>query len=177
MRHPGVSLILATGGAGVVKAAYSAGTPAIGVGPANTPALVCADADVEATAEAVVISKAFDNGLVCGAEHNLVVEASVRDRFMAALERAGAAALGPAEAARFMAAVVRPALIERFVAEMPASRVLVNSPATHGVVGLTTGLNPSLTLGCGTFGGNSTTDNVTYSNLTNIKRLAYYYVP
>jgi len=265
MRHPGVSLILATGGAGVVKAAYSAGTPAIGVGPANTPVLVCADADVEATAEAVVISKAFDNGLVCGAEHNLVVEASVRDRFMAALERVGAAVLGPEEAARFMAAVVRPgsrdlpgqmigqsaaliasvvgithdypirvivvpaeidldspwaseklapllslftvddaeeglalcrqllmihgtghtavihsaqqALIERFAAEMPASRVLVNSPGTHGVVGLTTGLIPSLTLGCGTFGGNSTTDNVTYSNLINIKRLAYYLEP
>ncbi|HYJ71584.1 MAG TPA: acetaldehyde dehydrogenase, partial [Actinomycetota bacterium] len=55
---------------------------------------------------------------------------------------------------------------------MPASRILVNSPGSQGVVGLTTGLMPSFTLGCGTFGGNSTTDNVTYTNLLNIKRLA-----
>ena len=58
--------------------------------------------------------------------------------------------------------------------EMPASRILVNSPGAHGVVGMTTGLIPSLTLGCGTFGQTSTTDNVTYTHMMNIKRLAYY---
>jgi acetaldehyde dehydrogenase/alcohol dehydrogenase len=56
--------------------------------------------------------------------------------------------------------------------EVPASRILVNSPATQGCLGIGNGLVPSLTLGCGTFGGNSTTDNVTYTNLLNIKRLA-----
>ncbi len=64
-------------------------------------------------------------------------------------------------------------MIDRFAAAMPASRILANSPASHGVIGLTTGLMPSLTLGCGTFGGNSTTDNVSYQNLLNIKRLAH----
>jgi CRP-like cAMP-binding protein len=72
--HPGVSLVLATGGAGMVRAAYSSGTPAIGVGPANTPTLICADADPDQVAQAVVMSKSFDNGLICGAEHNLIVE-------------------------------------------------------------------------------------------------------
>jgi acetaldehyde dehydrogenase / alcohol dehydrogenase len=65
-------------------------------------------------------------------------------------------------------------LIQRFGLEMPASRILVNSPGTHGVVGISTALTPSLTLGCGSFGGNSTTDNVTYSHLMNVKRIAYF---
>jgi acyl-CoA reductase-like NAD-dependent aldehyde dehydrogenase len=64
--------------------------------------------------------------------------------------------------------------INRFAAAVPASRILANSPASHGVIGFTTGLMPSLTLGCGTFGSNSTTDNVSYRNLLNIKRLAHY---
>jgi acetaldehyde dehydrogenase/alcohol dehydrogenase len=63
-------------------------------------------------------------------------------------------------------------LQQRFGREVPASRILVNGPATHGCIGIGNGLVPSLTLGCGTFGGNSTTDNVTYTNLLNIKRLA-----
>ncbi|HET8627581.1 MAG TPA: aldehyde dehydrogenase family protein [Thermomicrobiales bacterium] len=264
MGHPGVALILATGGAGLVKAAYSSGTPAIGVGPGNAPALVCADADPDAAAQAVVLSKSFDNGLICGAEHNLVVVEAIRDRFVAALERAGAAVLSPTEAARFAGAVVEegrtfrpqiigqdaariaaalgierdhpirlivvpaevdfaspfagekiapvlslfavpdegagfalsrrllehqgaghtavihsgsPATIERFGLAMPASRILANSPAVQGVCGVTSGLEPAFTLGCGTFGGNSTTDNVTYRNLLNIKRLAHYREP
>jgi acyl-CoA reductase-like NAD-dependent aldehyde dehydrogenase len=63
---------------------------------------------------------------------------------------------------------------ERFGTELPASRILVNSPGAQGVVGLTTGLVPSLTLGCGTFGSTSTTDNVTYTHMMNVKRVAYY---
>ena len=91
MRHDGVALILATGGAGMVKAAYSSGTPAIGVGPGNAPAFVTVDADLDAAARHIVISKAFDNGLICGAEHHLVVDTRVRGPFVAALERHGAA--------------------------------------------------------------------------------------
>jgi acyl-CoA reductase-like NAD-dependent aldehyde dehydrogenase len=68
-----------------------------------------------------------------------------------------------------------PALQQRFAEEVPASRILVNGPATHGCIGVGNGLTPSLTLGCGTFGGNSTTDNVTYTNLLNTKRLARPY--
>jgi acyl-CoA reductase-like NAD-dependent aldehyde dehydrogenase len=262
MSHPRVSIVLATGGASMVRAAYGSGTPTIGVGPGNAPALVCADADLSFAAEAVVMSKSFDNGLVCGSENNLIVVESVREAFVAALVTARAAVLTPEEVARFSSFVVvkdthqlrnevvgqsaariaaftgikRPypidvivvpvergsmdeayarekmapilslftvadaqqglalsiellrhegaghtavihtpdaAMIERFAAAMPVSRILANSPATHGVIGFTTGLMPSLTLGCGTFGGNSTTDNVSYRNLLNIKRLAH----
>jgi acetaldehyde dehydrogenase/alcohol dehydrogenase len=262
MRHAGVALILATGGAGMVKAAYSSGTPALGVGPGNAPALVCADADLDAAARCVIFSKTFDNGLICGAEHHLVVDTRVSSLFLAALERQGAAILTEDEARRFTASVVdhahhafRPEivgqsaqtiaahtgivrpylirllvvptesidktnplageklapvlslfrvrneehglavcrallahagaghtavihsrnqlLIERFSDAIPASRILVNVPASQGCGGMTTGLECSLTLGCGTFGGNSTTDNVTYRHLLNIKRVAY----
>jgi acyl-CoA reductase-like NAD-dependent aldehyde dehydrogenase len=261
MRHPGVSMILATGGTAMVRAAYSSGTPAIGVGSGNVPALVCADADPAAAAAAVVESKAFDHGIICGSEDNLVVDAAVGRPFLAALERAGAAVCSAEEAARVAgfafdpvdghlrrealgqsaqaiaaAAGVRrdgpvrvlvlpvpleevdgplgreklapllslfgvdgteqglevcrrllanqgaghtavihtgdPALQQRFAEEVPAGRILVNGPATHGCIGVGNGLTPSLTLGCGTFGGNSTTDNVTYTNLLNLKRLA-----
>jgi acyl-CoA reductase-like NAD-dependent aldehyde dehydrogenase len=100
MRHPVVSMILATGGTAMVKAAYSSGTPAIGVGPGNAPAWVCADADVDAAARTVVASKAFDHGIICGSENNLIVDRSVRDCFIGALQRAGAAVLSPAECDR-----------------------------------------------------------------------------
>ena len=66
------------------------------------------------------------------------------------------------------------ASVRRFATAIPASRIIVNSPATQGLMGITTGLVPSLTLGCGTWGGNSTTNNVTYKDLLNIKRVAYY---
>lgn len=266
LTHPGVSLILATGGAGMVKAAYSSGTPAIGVGPSNTPCWICADADPTAAAQAVLLSKAFDNGLICGAEHNLVVDRAVREAFVEALVAGGAAVLTPAETTAFAAAVIDPEtggfrslvigqsaqaiadflglrreypirvivvptddpspdnpfagekiapilslftadgteagmatctallsfhgaghtavihtrdaeLIERFGRAMPAGRILANSPAVQGVVGLTSGLDPSFTLGCGTFGKNSTADNVTYRHLINVKRLAHYLPP
>jgi acyl-CoA reductase-like NAD-dependent aldehyde dehydrogenase len=262
MAHPGVRLVLATGGSSLVRAAYGSGTPTIGVGPGNAPALICSDADLDHAAQSVVMSKGFDNGLVCGSENNLVVVRAVREAFVAALERSGAAILTAEETLAFIAAVVvpdketfrtnilgksaariaamagisrtytikvivvpvesvaagactrekmapilslltvedeqhgieaslallqlegsghtavvhtrNPEVVDRFARAMPASRILVNSPATHGVIGFTTGLIPSLTLGCGTFGNNSTTDNVSYGNLLNIKRVAHY---
>jgi acetaldehyde dehydrogenase/alcohol dehydrogenase len=266
LSHPGVSLVLATGGSGMVKAAYSSGTPAIGVGPANTPVLIGADADPIQVAAAVVMSKSFDNGLICGAEHNLIVEQPLRARLVEELEKAGAAVLTPDETKRFLMTAVDPAnghwrgqivgqaaqaiagfmkisrpfpikvlivpteevseknplagekifpvlslftasdgqdgvnkarqllgfhgaghtagihsrnpqLIEQFGREMPVGRILVNSPSVQGVVGVTSGLDPSFTLGCGTFGGNSTTDNVSFRNLLNIKRLAHVVPP
>ena len=85
MSHDGVSLVLATGGAGMVTAAYRSGTPALGVGPGNAPCYVAADADIEAVAFGIVSSKPYDNGLICGAEHNLVVDEQVRDELIAAL--------------------------------------------------------------------------------------------
>jgi acetaldehyde dehydrogenase / alcohol dehydrogenase len=212
-------------------------------------------------AAAVVQSKVFDHGIICGSEDNLVVDAAVGAPFQAALEEAGAAVCSPEEAERVAAHAFDPgdghlrrealgqsaqaiaeaagverdrpirvlvlplaldqvdgplgreklapllslfsvggtaqgvevcqrllanqgaghtavihtgdeALQQRFAEEVPASRILVNGPATQGCIGVGNGLTPSLTLGCGTFGGNSTTDNVTYTNLLNVKRLA-----
>jgi acyl-CoA reductase-like NAD-dependent aldehyde dehydrogenase len=262
MSHPLVSMILATGGTGLVKAAYSSGTPAIGVGPGNAPVLICPDADLDEAARAIVQSKTFDNGLICGAEHNLVVDQRVVQPFLVALTLEGAAVLTGEEERRFFATAVdagsqsirsewigqtaaaiaagagierpypirllivraglehlegvyageklapflslftvagedeglalcrtllrhvgagytaiihtaSPERVDRFARAIPAGRILVNSPAAQGCCGMTTGLECSLTLGCGTFGGNSTTDNVTFRHLLNIKRVAY----
>jgi acetaldehyde dehydrogenase/alcohol dehydrogenase len=262
MRHEGVSFILATGGPSMVKAAYSSGTPAIGVGPGNAPVWVCSDADPKAAARMVIGGKSFDNGVICGSENNLVVDASVREPFIAALKAHGAAVLTSDEIDRFTpvvfdaekghlrrelvgqsaqriaekagikrddpirlivapletdrvdgpygreklapilslftvdgvaaglelckrilnnegighTAVIHtndPDLVERFGLEMPASRILVNCPGSQGCAGICGGLTPSLTLGCGTLGGTSTTDNVSYGNLLNIKRIAH----
>jgi len=259
MRHPSVSMILATGGAAMVKAAYSSGTPAIGVGPGNAPAWVCADADVEAAAQMVVAGKAFDHGIICGSENNLVVDQSVRETFIGALRQAGAAVLDATECERLArvafdgehlsrnvlgqaaTAIAAQAGIEvpvgtrvlvaplprqavpgpfggeklapilslftadgqddgiglcrqilgnggsghtavihtrserlqlSFAQQMPVSRVLVNISAAQGCIGVGNGLTPSFTLGCGTYGRTSTTDNVTYTHLINVKRMA-----
>ena len=261
MNHPDVSLILATVGTSMVKAAYSSGTPAIGVGSGNAPVLICADADLSTVAQMIIQSKSFDNGIICGSENNLVVVASVRDDFIRMLEAHGAIILRPDEKNRFTAQVFEPdyprlqrsiigksaqaiakstgirrnkdfrlivvpirqdelqgpygheklapivslstvnneteglqvckrilnnqgrghtaviytqnpELIEQFGREIEASRILVNTLASQGCIGLGTGLTPSFTLGCGTFGGNSTTDNISYTHLINIKRLA-----
>jgi acetaldehyde dehydrogenase / alcohol dehydrogenase len=258
-----VGLLLATGGQAMVHAAYRSGTPAIGVGPGNAPTLIGADADLRHVARSVVMSKSFDNGLICGAENHLIVEASARARLIAELMQQGAAVLTRNESARFQDAAVDPGtrrftsrivgqdaatlarlarierpyaiqllvvptdsvaagnyltaeklapvtslfavastddginmcrrlleidgmghtaiihtcdvgLTQRFAAAIPASRIIVNAPATQGLMGIATGLVPSLTLGCGTWGGNSTTNNVTYKDLLNIKRVAYY---
>jgi acetaldehyde dehydrogenase / alcohol dehydrogenase len=261
MKHPDIAFILATGGPSMVKAAYSSGTPAIGVGAGNAPVLVCADADIQAAARMIVSSKSFDNGVLCGSENNLVVDISVVGEFIKALEASGAQVLTPDEKHRFMvkafdsetltvqrdligksalyiagktdikprnevSLIVVPAdmdemsgplgheklapmislfvvngesegfvvcklilnaegsghtanihtknqkLAERFALEIPASRILVNTPGSQGCAGICSGLTPSLVLGCGTYGGNSTTDNVTYTHLLNIKRMA-----
>ena len=261
MNHPGVSLILATGGTSMVKAAYSSGTPAIGVGPGNAPVLICADADITKAAQNVVVGKSFDNGIICGSENNLIVVSQVHDEFIKALEYAGAIILTADEKNRFTSQVfetdtgslkrniigksakviaeqafikrdkefrliVVPLksseidgpygheklapilslitvkdedegitmakrvlynqgrghtaviytknvdLMRRFGREIDASRILANVPSSFGCVGIGSGLTPSFTLGCGTFGGTSTTDNVTYMHVLNIKRLS-----
>lgn len=261
MSHPGVALILATGGASMVKAAYSSGTPAIGVGAGNAPVLICADADIPKSAQGIVKSKSFDNGIICGSENNLVVVSEIRDEFIKQLEASGAVILTADEknrftpevfesdsptlkkamvgkSAQFMAnqagihrdsdihLIVVPTrldelkgpygheklapilslytvndevegiqlckqildsqgsghtaviytkdreLMSKFGQEIDVSRILVNAPSSFGCIGIGTGLTPSFTLGCGTFGGTSTTDNVTYTHLLNIKRLS-----
>jgi acetaldehyde dehydrogenase / alcohol dehydrogenase len=125
MRHPQVALILATGGAAMVKATYSSGTPAIGVGSGNVPALICADADPQAAAAAVVASKAFDHGIVCGSEDNLVVDASLRAPLVVALQQAGAAVLDGEQTDRVLARAFDPAdgHLHRSVLGQPAGEI------------------------------------------------------
>jgi acyl-CoA reductase-like NAD-dependent aldehyde dehydrogenase len=99
MRSPLVNVILATGGSPMVRAAYSSGNPAIGVGPGNAPALVDASADLEAAAKRILQSKSFDNSVLCTNESVVVAEEAIADKLLAAFERAGAYVAKPAEVA------------------------------------------------------------------------------
>ena len=261
MAHPDVSVILATGGMELVRAAYSAGKPAYGVGPGNAPAYIERSADVEQAVEAVIAGKTFDNGVLCSAENSVVVDRSIAGdvrrafaacggKFLSADERdalarvlvtrrqlpnpelVGQSATAVAERAGIEVPPdtrvllvdlegVGPdhplsieklcpvlsfyevddwregcqrcieilehggmghtmaihsndeAVIREFGLKKPASRIVVNTPTTHGSIGLTTGLDPAMTLGCGGYGGNITSDNISPLHLLTIKRLAY----
>jgi acyl-CoA reductase-like NAD-dependent aldehyde dehydrogenase len=100
MRSPKVSVILATGGTPMVRAAYSSGNPAIGVGPGNAPALVDASADLDAAAKRLVQSKSFDNSVLCTNESVVVALESIADRLLQSLARAGAYVAKPDEVAQ-----------------------------------------------------------------------------
>ena len=89
MKHKDISLILATGGEAMVRAAYSSGTPAIGVGPGNGPAFIEKSADVEKAVKQIMQSKTFDNGVICASEQSVVVEADMKDRVVEAMKKEG----------------------------------------------------------------------------------------
>ena len=261
MKHRRTGVILSTGGSGIVRAAYSSGKPAFGVGPGNVPVLVDRSANVDEAVAKVVEGKSFDYGTVCSSEQTIVAEQTLRERICAALkarkaffcdalqtealakllvtphfavnpecvgqapqkiaQMAGfevpadtsilvveikgvgkqhplsaeklspvlslyfvpdfAGALDACEAIlRFgglgHTAVIHStddARIREYALRMPAFRILVNTPSPHGSVGITTGVFPAMTLGCGAVAGNSTGDNIGPLNLINIKRLAY----
>ncbi|HSB16032.1 MAG TPA: aldehyde dehydrogenase family protein [Bryobacteraceae bacterium] len=261
MKHERTAVILATGGSGMVRAAYSSGKPAFGVGPGNVAVLVDPSADIPDAVERIVAGKSFDYGTVCSSEQALVAEESLRDRIVAELkarkayfcteeqkETLGKLLITPnwtispkfvgqsptkiAEMAGFTVpadtsiivaelqgvgkqhplsveklspvlalyfvkdhgaaldtceAVLRfgglghtcviyakdESRIREFAQRMPAMRVLVNTSAPQGSVGLTTNVFPSMTLGCGAAAGNITSDNVGPQHLINVKRLAY----
>ena len=254
-------LILATGGPGMVKAAYSSGTPALGVGAGNVPAYIERTANVEDAITKIMASKTFDNGTVCASEQAIITDAVIADKVKATLiaqggyflegeklekvkrimERANGSmnpdivgrdamyvaklagievpfgtrllisdekGVGPQypfskekltaligfyvvedwlEACEMCHALLENGgighslsihshnedVIREFGLKKPVSRMLVNTPSTHGAVGITTSLFPSFTLGCGTVGGSSTSDNVTPMNLLNVRRIAY----
>ncbi|MEE8639423.1 MAG: aldehyde dehydrogenase family protein, partial [bacterium] len=259
MSHPDVDLILATGGMAMVRAAYSSGKPAYGVGPGNVPAYVDRSADVAHAVSCIVESKTFDNGVFCSSEQAVVCDAPVRSAAIQEFERAGCVFLNDEQksavaallddngklnnavvgqlAARVaaMAGIDVPAdakiligfedrvgrnvpfswekispvlawydvpdwvngcercleilanggmghtlaihardeqVIREFGLRKPVFRVVVNTPASQGAIGLTTNLAPALTLGCGTLGGNITSDNITPMHLLHIKRVA-----
>ena len=261
MRCREVAVVLATGGLGLVRAAYSAGKPAYGVGPGNAPAYIERTADLSKAVADIITGKTFDNGLLCSSENSVVVDEAVAGEVRREFERQGGYFLNAKNAGRLAAALVtperlpHPALVGRTALEIaervgidapadtrvliapldgvgrehplsleklcpvlsfyvvadwraacerckeilsyggmghtmsihsrdeqvilefglrkPAFRIVVNTPTTLGAIGLTTGLDPSLTLGCGGFGGNITSDNITPRHLLNIKRLAY----
>ncbi len=261
MKHRDVAVILATGGMGLVRAAYSAGKPAYGVGPGNAPCYIEQSADLAQATEDILIGKAFDNGVLCSSPNSVVVDRAVADEVRRQFVQRGAYFVSPAETDRLAAALVtnqrlpHPAFVGKtatfiakqvgvtvppdtrvLIAELkgvgrdfplsieklcpvlsyyvvadwregcerciqilryggmghtmsihsrnediilqfglkkPAGRIVVNTPTTHGSIGLTTGLDPALTLGCGGWGGNITSDNITPRHLLNVKRLAY----
>ena len=261
MRQREVAVILATGGMGLVRAAYSAGKPAYGVGPGNAPCYIERSADVAAAARDIMIGKTFDNGLLCSSPNSVVVDEAVSEEARRQFEAQGARFLSPAEAAALAAALVTPQrlpnpklvgrtakeiaaqvgiqasdgvrvliaplqgvgrdhplsieklcpvlswyvvsdwtegcerciqilryggmghtmsvhsrnddVILQFGLKKPAFRICVNTPTTHGSIGLTTGLDPAMTLGCGGWGGNITSDNISPRHLLNLKRVAY----
>src|SRR5213593_1278121 len=265
MKHRDVAVILATGGMGLVRAAYSAGKPAYGVGPGNAPAYIERTANVKKAVHDIVTGKTFDNGVLCSSENSVVVDEpiaeDVKREFLAqggyfmnkaemdALARVlvtpqrlpnpalvGKSAVAIAEKCgisvpsdtRVLLAPLQgvgrdyPLSIEKlcpvlsyyvvkdwregcerckqilryggmghtmsihsqneqvileFGLHKPAFRIVVNTPTTHGSVGLSTGLDPAMTLGCGGYGGNITSDNISPRHLLNIKRVAYEVTP
>jgi acetaldehyde dehydrogenase (acetylating) len=100
MKHPKVSLILATGGGAMVKAAYSSGTPAIGVGPGNGPSFIERSADIPLAVKRIFDSKTFDNGTICASEQSIVTEACVKKAVMEAIQQQGGYFLPPGDAER-----------------------------------------------------------------------------
>ena len=265
MNHPDVNLILATGGTGMVKAAYSCGKPALGVGPGNVPCYIDKTAKLKTSVNDLVLSKAFDNGMICASEQAALVDKEIAKEFEKLMKEAGCYFVNKDEKEKlaksmfeysdefgyklkshipgqspfkiakdagfkvpedtkvlvvpekgvgkdypFSKEKLSPVLtyyivkdedegiskaeellefgglghsavihsenketILRFSKTMKAGRIIVNSPSTHGAIGDIYNTNmPSLTLGCGSFGGNSTTANVSSVNLINIKRVA-----
>jgi acetaldehyde dehydrogenase/alcohol dehydrogenase len=263
MNHPDVNLILATGGSGMVKSAYSCGKPALGVGPGNVPCYIDKTAKLKTSVNDLVLSKSFDNGMICASEQSVIVDEEIHTEFEDLMRKAGCYFLdaeqtkqlrdsmfiaekgcalnadivgkSPYDIAKgagievpvdtkvlvlkengvgieypFSKEKLSPVLayyivknadegidlaekliefggmghsavihsedretIEKFAEKVKVGRIIVNSPSTHGAIGDIYNTNmPSLTLGCGTFGGNSTTANVSSVNLINVKRVA-----
>ncbi len=262
MNHPKVSLILATGGSGMVKSAYSAGKPALGVGPGNVPCYIEKSAEVERACTDLMLSKTFDNGMICASEQAVIVDKDISKDFEAFMKDNNCHFLNreetkkltnymfPLPAKKLNAQVVGNkaydiaknagfevdketkiliAKLTKFGDEAPLSkeklspvlayyvvdgveqgfkaaknmldigglghsavihsndeklwtkfgesmqvgRIIVNSPSSQGAIGDIYNTNmPSLTLGCGSYGKNSTTSNVSSVNLINKKRIA-----
>lgn len=261
MKHEKTHVILATGGGGLVKAAYSSGKPAYGVGPGNVPVYIEKTARLDQALKHVIESKSFDYGTICATEQALLVDASIYDKTVEKLQKLGAYILNESEK-QLMEKIISPQvgkvnpkivgrspltiakmagvtipqstkiivgeetnvgkevpfsleklspvlalykvvnsdeakqlcldlinlggrghtlalhtqnqqLAKDFAVDLPVSRIVVNTMATMGAVGGTTNLKPSFTLGCGTFGGNITSDNISAQHLLLTKRLSY----
>ena len=89
MNHPGINLILATGGSGMVKSAYSCGKPALGVGPGNVPCYIDKSAKLKTSVNDLVLSKSFDNGMICASEQSVIVDEEIKEEFENLMKKAG----------------------------------------------------------------------------------------
>jgi acetaldehyde dehydrogenase (acetylating) len=261
MKHKQTAVILATGGTGLVRAAYSSGKPAFGVGPGNVPVFIERSADVQKAAADILTGTCFDNGTICASEQSVVVDRSIAGAVREQFKAQGGHFLTPGEADAVAKVLVSPSrslnpnIVGRsaeYIAQlagisvpagtrcliadcggvgrdfpwsieklsptlaffevggvdegaelcqkilhfggmghtagmhtkdrnaairygelMPAARVVINSPTTHGAIGFSTDLPPSMTLGCGSWGGNVTSDNISPVHLMDIKRVAF----
>ena len=257
-------IILATGGPGMVKAAYSSGKPALGVGAGNTPAIIDETADIVLAVNSIIHSKTFDNGMICASEQSVIVHQNIYDAVKAEFAERGCYFLNPEETEKvrktiiingslnakivgqpaakiaalagvtvptgtkiiigevesvdiseefaheklspvlamykatdihdafdkaehliadggyghtssiYLNEVTEQAKLEEFTSRMKTCRILVNTPSSHGGIGdlYNFKLAPSLTLGCGSWGGNSVSENVGVKHLINIKTVA-----
>src|SRR5204862_4640296 len=261
MKSRDTAVILATGGMGLVRAAYSSGKPAYGVGPGNAPCYIERSADLKKAASDIMIGKTFDHGVLCSSPNSVVVDEEVAEEVRRQFVAEGAYFMNAGEMDALAKGLVTPQrlpipvlvgksasyiakqvgmtvpdgtraliapltgvgrdyplsieklcpvlswyvvkdwreacerciqilryggmghtmsihsknedVILQFGLKKPAFRICVNTPTTHGSIGLTTGLDPAMTLGCGGWGGNITSDNISPRHLLNIKRLAY----
>ena len=261
MKHKRTAVILATGGIGLVRAAYSSGKPAFGVGPGNVPVFIERTADAAKAVSDILTGTCFDNGTICASEQSVVVDAPLEAAIREEFKKQGGHFLNEGEAEAVAKVLLTPQRtlnagivgksadyianlagvsipsgtrcliadcagvgrdhpwsIEKlsptlaffvvdgveqganrcyeilqfggmghtagmhtqnrdaaiqYGAKMPASRVVINSPTTHGAIGFSTDLPPSMTLGCGSWGGNVTSDNVSPIHLMDIKRVAW----
>lgn len=263
MKHPDVDSILATGGPGMVKAAYSSGKPALGVGAGNTPAIIDETANIKMAVSSILMSKTFDNGVICASEQSVIAVKEVYEQVKKELEYRGAyildkkekekvaktiiiegalnakivgqsaytiaqlAGVKVPETAKVLVGEVKDICIEEefaheklspvlalyeakdfknavekayqlvelggaghtsvlytderkkdridtFAKRLHTGRILINSPASHGAIGdlYNFRLEPSLTLGCGSWGGNAVSENVGVKHLLNYKTVA-----
>lgn len=261
MKHQKTAVILATGGIGLVRAAYSSGKPAFGVGPGNVPVYIEKSADITKAVADILTGTCFDNGTICASEQSVIVDSAIEKAVRDEFRRQGVHFLTASEAdavarvlvtdkrtlnpkivgksAEYIANLAGIAIphgtrcliadcagvgrdfpwsIEKlsptlaffvvsnleqaaerclqilqfggmghtagmhtrdrlaaikFGEQMPAARICINTPTTHGAIGFSTDLPPSMTLGCGSWGGNVTSDNISPIHLLDIKRIAF----
>ena len=261
MKHNGISLILATGGSGMVRSAYSSGKPALGVGAGNVPCFIEKTADIKQAVNDLILSKTFDNGMICASEQGVIIEESIYDEVVGLMKAYNCYFVNAKEKELLEKTVINPEnksvnpdivgqtpykiaqmagfnvpkdtkmivaeidgvgvdyplskeklspvlacfkvkdakegiqrciemtefgglghsavihsndddIILEFSQKVRTGRLLVNAPSTHGAIVDIYNVNtPSLTLGCGSMGNNSTTDNVSAVNLINIKKV------
>ena len=262
MKHDGIALILATGGAGMVKSAYSSGKPALGVGPGNVPCYIEKTASIKRAVNDLILSKTFDNGMICASEQAVIIDEPIYEKvkqemiahncyFLNATEKVkveklvideNKCSVNPAIVGMSAAAIAKMAgitvpentkilvaeltgvgpehplsreklspvlacykannteiglgrceemlefgglghsavihsenqkVIDEFSQRMKAGRLIVNQPSSQGAIGdIYNAYTPSLTLGCGSYGGNSVSSNVSSVHLYNVKKLA-----